>query len=88
MSAKIHLAGHAREADEDGRPLLIDTHDRPVDDIVWDLYARAIGRIGPVATLIEWDANIPEWPRLAAEARRAEALMLAVTAGGCLAAAS
>lgn len=72
---EIHLAGHAREADEDDRPLLIDTHDRPVDALVWDLYAHAIDRIGPVATLIEWDADVPAWPVLAAEAARAERLM-------------
>jgi uncharacterized protein (UPF0276 family) len=26
---------------------------------VWDLYARALGRIGPAPTLIEWDTNLP-----------------------------
>ena len=72
---EIHLAGHAREADEEDRPLLIDTHDRTVDAIVWDLYAHALSRIGPVATLIEWDADLPEWPVLAEEAARAERLM-------------
>ncbi len=82
---EIHLAGCAPDVDETARPLLIDTHDRPVDDIVWDLYAHAIGHIGPVPTLIEWDAEVPAWPTLAAEARRAEALML--TAGGRYAAA-
>ncbi|WP_315807067.1 MULTISPECIES: DUF692 domain-containing protein [unclassified Bradyrhizobium] len=73
---QIHLAGHAREADENGRPLLIDTHDRPVDDIVWALYARAVRSTGAVPTLIEWDADVPPWPVLAAQASRAEALML------------
>jgi uncharacterized protein len=73
---EIHLAGHTREADDEGQPLLIDTHDRPVDDIVWDLYAHAIGRLGPVPTLIEWDAKLPAWPTLQAEAERAEAIML------------
>jgi uncharacterized protein (UPF0276 family) len=82
---EIHLAGCAPDVDETGRPLLIDTHDRPVDDIVWDLYAHAISRTGPVPTLIEWDAEVPAWPVLAAEARRAEALML--SAGGRYAAA-
>lgn len=72
---QIHLAGHAREADEQGRPLLIDTHDRPVDDVVWALYARAVQATGAVPTLIEWDADVPPWPVLAAEARRAEAIM-------------
>jgi uncharacterized protein (UPF0276 family) len=75
---EIHLAGHTREADEKDRPLLIDTHDRPVDQIVWDLYERVIARAGPLPTLIEWDAEIPSWPELKAEAERAEALMLAV----------
>lgn len=78
---EIHLAGHAREADEESRPLLIDTHDRPVDAIVWDLYAHVLSRIGPVATLIEWDADLPEWPVLAGEAARAEALMREAASG-------
>jgi hypothetical protein len=74
---EIHLAGHACETDEKGRPLLIDSHDRPVADIVWDLFEHAIEMIGPVPTLIEWDANIPEWSVLQAEAERAEAVMSA-----------
>lgn len=72
---EIHLAGFARQQDDLGEPLLIDAHDREVDRIVWDLYARAIRRSGPVPTLIEWDANVPEWPVLHAEAMRAEAVM-------------
>ena len=60
-------------------PLLIDTHDRPVDDIVWALFARVIERLGALPTLIEWDAEIPAWPELEAEAGRAEAIMLART---------
>ncbi|PXW17590.1 MNIO family bufferin maturase [Paraburkholderia caballeronis] len=74
---EIHLAGHAREADEAGRPLLIDTHDRHVADFVWELFARVIRRTGPVPTLVEWDANLPGWLTLAAEAERAEAIMRA-----------
>jgi uncharacterized protein (UPF0276 family) len=74
---EIHLAGYTREADDRGRPLLIDTHNRPVDEIVWDLYAHAVGLIGPVPTLIEWDADVPAWPTLKQEADRAEAIMLA-----------
>jgi len=74
---EIHLAGYTREADDKGRPLLIDTHNRPVDEIVWDLYAYAVGLIGPVPTLIEWDADVPAWPTLKQEAERAEAIMYA-----------
>ncbi len=73
---EIHLAGHTREADDKGRPLLIDTHNRPVDEIVWNLFAHTIGRIGPVPTLIEWDADVPGWTTLKQEAERAEAIML------------
>jgi uncharacterized protein len=74
---EIHLAGYTREADDKGRPLLIDTHNRPIDEIVWGLYAHAVTLIGPVPTLIEWDANVPDWPTLKQEADRAEAIMLA-----------
>jgi len=72
---EIHLAGHTRETDDKGRPLLIDTHDKVVDDAVWSLFRRVIKRIGPIPTLIEWDTNIPLWHELAAEAQMAEALM-------------
>jgi uncharacterized protein len=77
---EIHLAGHARQTDDLGEPLLIDAHDREVDRIVWDLFARAIRRVGPVPTLIEWDANVPDWPVLHAEARMAERVMRAQAA--------
>ncbi|TBY51012.1 DUF692 domain-containing protein [Rhizobium leguminosarum bv. viciae] len=73
---EIHLAGFAPDADEEGRPLLIDAHDRPVEEIVWGLFAHTIERIGPVPTLIEWDANLPDWPKLKAEAERAELMMV------------
>jgi uncharacterized protein len=74
---EIHLAGHAQEADENKRPLLIDTHDRHVAEIVWDLFARAIHMTGPIPTLIEWDSNIPDWSTLKAEAARADAIIQA-----------
>jgi uncharacterized protein (UPF0276 family) len=74
---EIHLAGFAKEADDKDRPLLIDTHDRPVDEIVWSLFEYVVERIGPAPTLIEWDAKVPAWPDLKAEAERAEAIMLA-----------
>ena len=74
---EIHLAGYTREADEKGRPLLIDTHNRPVDDLVWSLFEHAIDLLGPMPTLIEWDADLPSWPELQTEAERAEAIMFA-----------
>ena len=51
---QIHLAGHSISAD-----LLIDTHDRPVPGSVWDLYAHVLPLLGPVATMIERDDDIP-----------------------------
>ena len=69
---EVHLGGHAEDADDDGAPILIDDHGREVTDPVWALYGRAIARAGPRPTLIEWDNDVPEWPMLFAEARRAE----------------
>lgn len=63
---QIHLAGHTIR---DGYRL--DTHDAPVCDEVWALYARAIARIGSVSTLIEWDGSIPSFARLQEEAEHA-----------------
>jgi uncharacterized protein (UPF0276 family) len=51
---QIHLAGHSM-----GEELLIDTHDQPVPGSVWDLYAYVLPRLGPVATMIERDDDIP-----------------------------
>jgi uncharacterized protein (UPF0276 family) len=73
---EIHLAGHVALSDETGAPLLIDTHDRPVADPVWDLFARVVARAGARPTLIEWDNDVPAWPVLAAEAVLAESVMM------------
>lgn len=51
---QIHLAGHSQ-----GRDMLIDTHDRVVPPSVWTLYQYALTRLGPVATMIERDDDIP-----------------------------
>ncbi|MEM8878347.1 MAG: DUF692 domain-containing protein [Pseudomonadota bacterium] len=72
---EVHLAGHAEDVDDEGSPLLIDSHDRPVIDPVWALYDRLIGRTGPLPTLIEWDDDVPAWPELADEVRRASHAM-------------
>jgi len=72
---EIHLGGHSEDADDHGAPLLIDSHDEPVVDPVWALYAHTIARCGPRPTLIEWDSDLPEWPVLRAEAERADAVL-------------
>ena len=72
---EIHLAGHAEQADDEGDPLLIDSHDRKVADPVWTLFDSVIARCGFVPTLVEWDSSIPEWPVLRAEAEAAQAIL-------------
>lgn len=72
---EIHLAGHAVDSDDEGDPLLIDAHDRPVADEVWKLYDIVIGQIGPMPTLIEWDNDVPEWPVLRREAQLADEIL-------------
>jgi uncharacterized protein len=74
---EIHLAGHDQQADDLGAPLLIDSHDRPVSDPVWDLYRSVIAARGAVPTLVEWDADVPEWPILKAESMAAKAILTA-----------
>ncbi len=77
---EIHLAGSADDTDDSGLPLLIDAHNSPVRDPVWSLYSRTIRRLGATPTLIEWDNDVPAWPTLLAEARRAERAMIVETA--------
>ncbi|MFO1034975.1 MAG: DUF692 domain-containing protein [Hyphomicrobiales bacterium] len=72
---EIHLAGHATDTDDEGAPLLIDAHDRPVSAEVWALYEHVIARRGVTPTLIEWDNDIPAWDILKAEARAADHIM-------------
>lgn len=66
---QIHLAGHQDNGDH-----IVDTHDHPVRDAVWDLYAETIRRIGRKPTMIERDDNIPELSELVAELDRARAV--------------
>jgi uncharacterized protein (UPF0276 family) len=66
---QLHLAGHL-----DLGTHVIDTHDAPVRDEVWDLYAHALRRFGPVSTLLERDDNIPPLAELVAELGRARAV--------------
>ncbi|MGH8028721.1 MAG: MNIO family bufferin maturase [Arenimonas sp.] len=70
---EIHLAGHFNDVDESGREVLVDNHGSPVCDAVWALYCRVLARAGPIATLIEWDTDVPDYARLRAEARHADA---------------
>jgi uncharacterized protein (UPF0276 family) len=66
---QMHLAGH-RNLEQ----YIVDTHDEPVPDPVWDLYEAAVRRFGPVSTMIERDDNIPELPELVVELDRARSI--------------
>lgn len=66
LVAQIHLAGHT-----DMGTHLFDTHSAPVCDDVWELFAHTIARLPGVPVLVEWDAEIPPFARLEAEAAKA-----------------
>ena len=75
---QFHLAGHRNHGD-----YIVDTHDEPVIDPVWQLYKTAVRRFGRVSTMIERDENIPPLPTLLAEldqARRIAARVHRITA--------
>ncbi|MCP5415484.1 MAG: DUF692 domain-containing protein [Chromatiaceae bacterium] len=59
---QIHLAGHQDQGD-----LVIDTHDHPIRDEVFDLYAYTLQKLGPIPTMIERDDHIPPLEQLLAE---------------------
>ena len=59
---QFHLAGHQNNGDH-----LIDTHDHPICDGVWDLYQQALKHFGFIPTMIERDDNIPSLEELLSE---------------------
>lgn len=65
---QVHLAGHCPG------PIIIDTHDRPVVDAVWDLYARTMVKLSDVAVMIERDDAMPPLSELTAELEQARRL--------------
>ncbi len=66
---QFHLAGHS-----DMETYIIDTHDHAVCPEVWDLYRIALGRFGPVSTIIERDDNIPPLAELVEEMEQARTI--------------
>lgn len=73
---ELHLAGFAEDCDLAGQRLLIDNHGAPVDPAVWRLYQQVLERIGPMATLIERDNQLPLLTDLIEEARHADRCLL------------
>jgi uncharacterized protein len=70
---QFHVAGHSHEETH-----IIDTHDRPVCDEVWDFYREAIRYFGPVSTMIERDDNIPPLAELVEELDHARGIAVEV----------
>lgn len=70
---QMHLAGHTDCGD-----YVIDTHDHPVVDPVWRLYAEALKRFGPVSTMIERDDHFPPFEELMGELNQARSVGQAV----------
>lgn len=66
---QIHLAGHQERGD-----LLVDSHDQPVCDAVWQLYAYSLGRFGARPTMIERDDQMPPLAELLVELDQARRL--------------
>jgi len=75
---QLHLAGHSHHGN-----YIVDTHDAPVAEPVWELYRAAVRRFGSVATMIERDANIPPLAELVGELDTARALAATVLAESC-----
>ncbi|HAT8857513.1 TPA: DUF692 family protein [Legionella pneumophila subsp. pneumophila] len=69
--AQIHLAGHTNHGN-----YIIDTHNAPVIEPVWDLYEATIQRLGPVSTMIERDDNMPDFSELLSEINHAKRLAI------------
>jgi uncharacterized protein len=69
---EVHLAGYCETGG-----LVIDDHGSRVRPDVWRVYAHALGRFGPVPTLVEWDTDVPALDVLLAEAAHAATLLAA-----------
>ena len=67
---QLHLAGHQHCGTH-----IIDTHDQPVCDAVWELFRFAWQRTGGASTLLEWDGDVPAFDRVHEEVLRARAFM-------------
>lgn len=67
---QFHVAGHSNNGTH-----IIDTHDGKVIDPVWEILADAYERAGGASILLEWDAQIPSFEEVHAEALRARAFI-------------
>jgi uncharacterized protein (UPF0276 family) len=73
---QIHIAGHTKY-----EKYILDTHDHPVLPAVWRMYDHLIRKCGPTNTLLEWDARIPPFEEVHAEALKARKFLDKLAAG-------
>jgi uncharacterized protein len=73
---QIHIAGHTKY-----EKYILDTHDHPVLPAVWRMYDHLIRKCGPTNTLLEWDARIPPFQEVHAEALKARKFLDKLAAG-------
>ncbi len=66
---QYHLAGHTHKGTH-----ILDTHSGPAIDPVWALYEHACRRTGDVASLFEWDEDVPAFDEVREQARKAAAV--------------
>lgn len=64
---QVHLAGHT-----DYDAYCLDTHDHPVCDAVWNIYAEVCAKTGPISTLLEWDDKFISFEATSKEALKAK----------------
>ncbi|MEO7603132.1 MAG: DUF692 domain-containing protein [Sphingomicrobium sp.] len=76
LVGEVHVAGHAIEDHADGSRIAIDDHGSPVSEECWALLERFLERSGPRPVLVERDNEIPPFAELAAEAKRADDLLI------------
>ncbi|PYQ11426.1 MAG: hypothetical protein DMF80_21660 [Acidobacteria bacterium] len=65
---QYHVAGHTHKGSH-----ILDSHSDHAVAEVWELFRRSCRRTGNVATLYEWDEDIPDFEVLHAEALKARA---------------
>lgn len=74
---EVHIAGHTVEVDpDDGARTAVDDHGSPVSEECWALLERLLEQTGPLPVLLERDNNVPAYAELAAEAARADGLLV------------
>ncbi len=71
---EIHVAGHSEDPLL-GAHLLIDSHDAPVCEAVWDMLGELLDHTGDRPVLLERDGNVPDFADLMAERDRAATIL-------------